>query len=271
MSTTAIDSMLSLLAKSYDKPSCEEKVAPKIVKVKVAKATKTAPIAQPANTAPAPTYSLPNGGEIDAAEFRRRMNRAMDRSARIEAIAAYVGYNPTENYDKQEVDALSRARRECRPLAVDPNEPFKGSKVAASVAGYAAGMPDSKLRQIQNLLGRERLATDASKELLVIINDPSRAEEHEGASIRLAVEAERIKQIRKDLAALGELGIYQDRLPKRKRSEYIHNQRRNHGRHPAFASVRSCGSSTGPVAYCHVSVCARIRGSARDRQGIEDS
>lgn len=206
--TPDLQSVLTMFAASYHKNEAPESSpkapkAPKQPKAKKGSGTIGSAPPKVLNTSPAPTFNLPIQGTLDAKGFIVKM-RSNDRQEKIQAIHAYCGYNFAENFGDQESSAIAKAKREIRPLIVNPNEPFKARTIAPSVAGFIAGMPDDLNKKIGHLLARERLSSDILVDQQKIADDTSRdSTERAIAAGMVAVEKERIKEIRAEIANLG--------------------------------------------------------------------
>lgn len=195
----SIDGFLNALAGSYQEP--EAKAEAKAKATKVPKAPKVSKEAPPVT---GPMIDLPAKGTIDAKEYILRMRRAMDREARIAILAAYSGYDSCEPFGPQESAANDRAKRELRPIKVDPTEPFKGRSLP-SVSGFVSGMPEEKSRRLGNLLAREKVAAESLSAHLRVINDPEASpSDRETAGNFFRLESERIAVIREDIRELTE-------------------------------------------------------------------
>lgn len=197
----SIDGFLSALAGSYQEPE---------VKAKVAKAPNKAPKDPKDSTkveAPVtgPKIDLPSPGSIDAKEYILRMRKAMDRDSKIAILAAYCGYDSCSPFGPQESSANDRAKRELRPLKVDPTEPFKARSILPSASGFIAGMPEEKSRRLGNLLAREKVAAASLSDHLKVINNPeSSLSDRETAENFFRLESERIRVIREEIREMTE-------------------------------------------------------------------
>lgn len=209
-----LDSVIGTLVSSYDaKPE-----APKASKVraKAPKAPRTAkaekaPVAAPRKIVA--TIPVPAVGTLDAAGFLlairqagkiRKANDAgvmitindpaKEKADQIQAIAAFVGYDFSGAHGVQLDTARRTAQFNLRPVKAD-------SKVAVTVKGFVAGMPNGTAKVVNDLRARIRLATDT------MLDHEKEAEKHETDSAEHAthmalatVESERIAHMRRDLA-----------------------------------------------------------------------
>jgi len=202
----ALDAVLAMFAGSYKGEAKEETPkapkAPKTPKTKKGSGTLHGAPPKVLNMAPAPTFNLPIQGTLDARGFIVKM-RSNDRQEKIEAIHAYCGYSFAGNFGDQESAALAKAKREIRPLIVNPEEPFKARTITPTMAGFTVGLPDGTAREIANLLGREKMAQDTLVEQMKIADDKSKGLTERSIALGIAeVEKARIAEIRADLATL---------------------------------------------------------------------
>jgi hypothetical protein len=157
------------------------------------------------NDGPSGLPVLPLAGTIDARTFIISMRGAKDRPAKIQAIAAFCGYDTHEPLGSQEMNAMAKARRVLNPITPGLDRSAVRS-AQASLSGYVSGMPDNTGKQIQDLLGREALAARTMGEWLKVSQDEGRsASERAEASEEIRFEQKRIDSIRQDLKRLGAL------------------------------------------------------------------
>jgi hypothetical protein len=203
----ALDLALSAAVSSYVSPveASQAQSSGNLVKVarKVKETTEVSVKEAAKLSAPLPTIPIPAKGSLDGKGFILAMRSAKDRDSKIQAIAAFIGYDCRDDYGAQEVRAFLAAKREMSPI--DASGPSRSEKrqAQATVKGYVAGMPNGLGRQIGNLKAREEVAKDARDAFLTEackakVEDCSCCKGH--AMARL--EEERIIEIRKDLLAL---------------------------------------------------------------------
>jgi len=116
--------------------------------------------AKPAVSSPeklGPTIELPAMGTLDAGGFQLAMRRATDDDAKRKALAGFCGVNMGKPLGPQIDAADMKARRELRPIMVDPSEPFKAiiRPIAPSVQGFIAGMPRPEERLMAQIKALE--------------------------------------------------------------------------------------------------------------------
>jgi hypothetical protein len=225
----SLDSFLEKLSADYAKRNAPaEETAPKAPKTpgKVGRPRKAvAPPAQNGvegasqrNASPAPeVLALPPTGSIaggmvvatKAEAFYQKFRRAASRAEQISAISAYIGYDRGKNapsHGAQEMMAKATAKKELNPLVIlnaATAALHHGNSAMASAAGYVAGMPDNVAKRIQNLKGREVLATDAIIENTHIAEDTARAEQVRQDAINAVwLEVSRLATIRQELASV---------------------------------------------------------------------
>ncbi len=223
-SALVLDSVLAGLVASYD-VVVEE--TPKVAKPRKVRESK--PRASKAEKAPktsdaprkvVPMTNLPEKGSLNAAGFLLALNQAgkirkanesgvmitvsdpkKERQDQILAIQAFIGYNFSGAHGTQLDMARSAAQRELRPIKAE-------SKVAVTVAGYVAGMPNATTTKVRDLQARIRLATDTmldqEKEAGKYGEDSETPDAGKYAThmALAAVESERIQHMRRDLAAI---------------------------------------------------------------------
>jgi hypothetical protein len=173
--------------------------------------------ASPISHVPGPkSEPLPKAGSLEAAGFLKAMRNAGVRKGKLDmsvkredeqrAIAAYIGYNEAELHGPQEVSARMRAQRELNPITVNKDEVWHRNGTASnSVAGYVAGTYDATAKAVANLKAQEVIAAENLCAHRNVLMDNSKSlDERATASLLVKLEEERLTQIRKDLAALGE-------------------------------------------------------------------
>lgn len=215
---TVVDSVLAGLVQSYETIDAPQKMVRLVrnsdAKPKKEKKAFKAPSdngVKPIRMVPAPLAIL---GSLDAEGFilalrgAGKIHKANDKGVMVAmhdpnkavldqkiAIAAYLGYDLNKAHGTQLDQARQKAQFTLRPSKGD-------SRVAHTVAGFVAGMPDSRAKQITDLQARIRVATetmlDLEKEAEAATDETIRA-----TKLTLAtVESERIAHMRKDLARL---------------------------------------------------------------------
>ncbi len=214
--------LLAKLSATYDTPSVKEGTvvlpgtkAPKAPKAKKEKINKGKPMvgsvaeqeanAPTAEAKPGPTIDLPPVGSIDAPGFMMAMRRATDQPQKVKVIHGYCGYLMGQPYGPQESAAYDKARKELKPIKVDPSEPFKATirPIDPSVAGFIAGMPDGHQKKLADLLAREKTTAEAIGEFQVKCdNKELPGEVREEARMLMQLETGRLFQIRQDIANL---------------------------------------------------------------------
>lgn len=115
--------------------------------------------------------TMPTKGTINARDFLKAMlnaGRRTDehgmrftdpqevRNDKIQAIAAFVGYDTRRDFGGQEIDATASAQREIRGYKA--TGPTREEQRAASrtLSGFVAGMPQPSQRLLLNLQAREQ-------------------------------------------------------------------------------------------------------------------
>lgn len=148
-------------------------------------------------------FILPEVGSLDAKGYMKQMVRAVDRNARIAAIAGYVGYDTTISYSANELNANMMAQRTLRGNPVPLARPVHS--VQPTLAGYVAGCNDAIAKKRADLQGRSVYVTEAmldnerSTREALARNDQVNAH-HFATMARL--ERERLDQIQIDLSNL---------------------------------------------------------------------
>ena len=202
--------------------------APKSDSGKARKGSKSfgekAPICKPNANPGTPGLTLPETGTLDAAGFMKALHSAgmretlVDykgeqvkrmvrqpqevRNDEIKAIAAYIGYNPREEFAGQHLAASNKANAELNPAKALRNFTTRNEERGAlrSVAVYCSGLPDHKARALQNLLAREKEAVDAMIQHGKDADDQTRTLAERTLSTGLAeAERERLIHIREDI------------------------------------------------------------------------
>jgi hypothetical protein len=212
-----LDAVIAVLVNSYSQASPETAQSPRMVQVKRTRtdcpAAKKALVSKQnsptvremsaVSNTPAPTVlPLPTKGSIDAATYFRMMRNAKQLNDRIQAIAAFIGYDPTLSYSCQEVAANLKARQTSHPV-----KPFAVPvhSVQATVKGYVAGANDATEKHLRNLQAREVMAGNAKADHIKSYHSAYNRADYTSAATFLAlvkVEEERLDNIRAEIAAL---------------------------------------------------------------------
>ena len=145
--------------------------------------------------------ALPKAGTVNAREFFCLTRRAKDRTDRINAIAAYVGYDAAGNLGEQELRARFAAQREISGVKPLSQPVHTAEAVIGNV--FVSGMPNERAKRLADLQGREALTAERMKEHSDIGADASvEASERHYHRELAKVEALRLSQIQKDIATL---------------------------------------------------------------------
>lgn len=121
--------------------------------------------------------TMPDRNTLDAKSFLQAMlnagRRINDKGGRytdpkevrndqIQAIHAFVGYDPTANFGGQEVAARAEASRRLsgKPIVLGPTKEEQRA-ASRSAIGFIAGLPKPEARILANLQAREQAAVDA--------------------------------------------------------------------------------------------------------------
>lgn len=233
MSEQSLDEFLAGLAATYNVPdrpivTKKEKEEPSYVSAAgdvVILPSKAAPkkgvrkakeVAKPKAAQVLPD-NLPKMGIYSAEEFLnvlhnagRRVNQdgkaffdaREERNDQIRAIAGFCGYDPNRDFGEQ--DMMARQKAHSVKLKREGEIPeYKRTLVAPTIAGYVAGMPNHKGKQLQNLQARERAAVEEIARLSTMLQDESKNERDKAITQTLIrVEEERLKSIRTDISGL---------------------------------------------------------------------
>lgn len=158
-----------------------------------------------------------NPGTLSAVEFMKAMRHAGRRFTKagfpftdrrevrddqIKAIAAFIGYDPLRDFGAQEREAMAKAQRDLRgPIVGKTREELRA--YAKTLIGSVAGLPDPIAKQLANLQARECVSVEAIAAYQTKAADPNeRPEERQLASGLAQIEAQRLKQIQKDIDSL---------------------------------------------------------------------
>lgn len=212
--TQALDSFLSRLASDYSqaegKPDNAAMVQAAIAVVKASKPRATPTV----KVEPRLTIPVPAMGSLDATGFLLAMKdagmRRIDgrpvfqpfevRDDQIKAIAAFIGYDPKENFGSQELRARMKAHRDLRPVASGDR------KIPLTIKGYAIGMPDPIGKKRADLEGRERMAVEAITNHEKQASEAASDEDRDYHQSFALLERERLASIRADLLAMDRQG-----------------------------------------------------------------
>ena len=150
-------------------------------------------------------FILPEVGSLDAKGYMKQMVRAVDRNARIAAIAGYVGYDTTISYSANELSANLRAKHTLRGNVVALPRPVHSAPTGPTLSGYVSGLPSATDKRRNDLQGREVVAAES----MLDYNKQAAAHLERGDQSNAAhcatmahLEADRLTQIRKDLETL---------------------------------------------------------------------
>lgn len=149
---------------------------------------------------PPAVVELPTAGEINietAKKYLIASRRATCRDDSIAAIAAFIGYDRSQDFGPQELHAKSEATKQIKPVVAGQDR-----KIRATVQGFVKGAPDYTARKIADLEGREALAAAAmiEQEKLAKVATTLETKFHHQTLAKL--ERERITSIQEELAAL---------------------------------------------------------------------
>src|SRR5208282_1691958 len=98
-------------------------------------------------------------GTMSAKDYIISSRRASSRDERIQAIAAYMGFDSRGDFASQELQATLKAQQELRGAPRPLARPVHTA--AVSVQGFIAGMPDHAAKNKANLEARGRASIDA--------------------------------------------------------------------------------------------------------------
>lgn len=150
--------------------------------------------------------AMRNAGQRRNDTGRLYTDQSKVREDSIQAIHAYVGYDPEQLFGVQESAARTKAQREMGVGLPNPKAPtkFEAHRANRTLAGYVHGMPDSQARQIEDLLGREKLAASEMLRHKKESEDDTRPIEAREISLGMVdFEEDRLMSIRADLARFG--------------------------------------------------------------------
>lgn len=130
-------------------------------------------------------------------------DQSLVRGDMIQAIAAYVGYDPMVSFGAQEQAARAKANRELsgRPIQGPTREEQRNA--SRSWAGYVHGMPDATQKRLADLKAREQESVDTFIQHVKDARNHSRPLFERKVSIGMArIERERLETIREDIASM---------------------------------------------------------------------
>lgn len=152
---------------------------------------------------PSMALLLPPKGSLEAKGYLYAMRHGKDRNEKIQAIAAFIGWDPSLNFGAQEATANRQAARDIHG-PVKPASPLSSREAGKSLTGYVSGMPDMTQRKVSHLLAQEREIVDLMLSHQKDSEDMTRSENERTLSLGLAqVEEQRLEHIRNELARLG--------------------------------------------------------------------
>lgn len=209
---TVLDSVLSGMVASYTATEVP------VVAVRKARTVKAKPgqvrIVKGAAVSAPTTIPLPAVGSLDAAGFILALRNAgqiekkneagitvklhdanKSRLDQIQAIAAFVGYDYQIPLGTQLDRARQKAQFILRPVKTE-------SRVAATVAGYVAGMPNGTEKVVMDLQARIKMAEDTIAELEKAAEFSTDGTVKATKMALATVESERIAHMRRDLALI---------------------------------------------------------------------
>lgn len=212
---TAADLALAIAIASY---KVEEHAAPitvisetsqKLVKVQRKSAKPAAKIEHevqvtPRFAEPIGCPNLPKKGTYDAKGYMLAMRNAKDRDGKLAAIAGWIGYDPKANYAEQELAANFAAKRELRPIVTGGTTLAEERAAKRSALGFVKGMPDAHQVKVDDLLAREKLATNVMLEqqklcdIATANGDEKQATHHAALAL---LEQERLDHIQREVLA----------------------------------------------------------------------
>lgn len=127
------------------------------------------------------------------------------RGDQIQAISAYIGWDPILDFGTQETMARLQANRETSNFKDNGPSLDQRKSAARSLHGFVAGMPDMLQRKVEDLQGRERATVEA-----ILSHDKDamhtngRSKQERQLSLGLAdLERARLNEIRAELQRIG--------------------------------------------------------------------
>lgn len=209
--TQALSLFLSRLASDYSQgESVPDGSA--LVQATIAVVKESKPRQAPAvKVEPRLTIPVPMVGSLDALGFRQAMKEAgmrrVDgrpvfqphevRDDQIKAIAAFIGFDPKENFGSQELRARMKSISDLRPVVAGDR------KIPLTIKGYSVGMPDPVGKKRADLQGRERMAVEAIAEHEKLASEATTDDQRGEHQAYVLLERERLAAIRNDLEAMG--------------------------------------------------------------------
>ena len=147
---------------------------------------------------------IPTIAKLDGKGFLVAMRNAKTREERIGIITAYTGYDNAQNYGSQLLVAEMKAKKELRVGPIPGPSREEQRSAWRSASGFVAGIPDNAQKQLNDLLGREKVAAEALIQHTKDSTDLKRSSDDRTLSKGLAdFEKDRLEHIRSDLKALG--------------------------------------------------------------------
>lgn len=209
--TQNLDALLSNLAATYQTQDAPEVQAQATLAVVQAVAKRPMKKLRDASD-PSPNGAQPVGmprlfipvpavGYYDAKGFIVALRNAKTRDEQIACIAGYRGYDPKLDFGSNEYRAKSMAQRELNPAI---KAPASGVRIAASVRGYVAGMPDEHAKRVLDLIARHKLAIDTAMDFEKIAITAEAQDLRDYNNALALLERERAASIQAQLAEMGE-------------------------------------------------------------------
>lgn len=199
-----ISKMLSKLAASYKSPE-PEPIAPKPPMKKLRDASLVATLPAPKVFIPVPQVgyydasgfllALRDAGKRLTKEGKPFHDPSQVRDDQIRAIAGFIGYDPCGDFGSQELRARMMAQRALAPVSpVNPSP-----RLAGTVHGYIAGMPNELRKRALDLQAREKMAAEAIGEHEKLAAEATDETDRQYHTTLAMIERERLDQIQADL------------------------------------------------------------------------
>jgi hypothetical protein len=148
------------------------------------------------------TLPVPEIGSLGAHGFVVMMRKARDRQEKILAMQAFCGYDPKGDYGSQEMAAMMGAKRELSPIDASGPSLAEERSAKRNALGFIKGMPDNQKKMVQDLLAREKLATDAMVEHVKSSRTAETREEKQHHAGLAALEKARLNKIQAEVRSL---------------------------------------------------------------------
>lgn len=148
------------------------------------------------------TLPVPEIGSLGAHGFVTMMRKARDRQEKILAMQAFCGFDPRGDYGSQEMTAMMAAKRELSPVDASGPSHAEQRSAARSAQGFVRGMPDNQKKIVQDLLAREKLATDAMVEHVKSARTAETREPKQHHAGLAALEKARLNKIQAEIRAM---------------------------------------------------------------------